>query len=678
MKKFSICFFCCIVTYYLLCLSACSVSDIRSPSFLILVVDSLGFNSVSCYEDDSKLVQKSGFAQFCQSSIRFHHAYTPSVLAQPALASLLTGLYPYEHGVWSNGSHFLSSRFKTVPEEAIAKGYRSSFFSGGGAIWRKSGLAQGFEVFDDNIHLSWKSVYRPAQKNIQLFLKWLDRLNRQQPFFSVLYFPDLQFPFLPVEKEVGNLQSLQTRSQWNVLDRSFYYLIKELKRRKKWHSTYVVLVGTKAHEKHQSFRQGEIPAWSLFSDNTQLSLFIKAPSKFRKKARYGNVNTPVTLVDLGWTLLDLLGSTVLQQKTALPHEKLFPVISLKKYLIKKNIIQKTDQPFGFQSGWNFLNLDKTMKLSSIIKGEIDQVISERPLLMESGWPLWRKSGQSRFAIRKGPYLFIYDEKPKLYNSLSDRQELSVLSISGSHPNLLKFKNSFLFYFNRIGIKPWKAPNLLFTEKLHVGKKVFSLSPFQPSGEAQNLLRILIKKNPDDKELINWRAQLALRNKQWKVLNVLGKKRKNFYWQYVANQNLEAKENGTVQTDCERLFKKKIGGANSSDVVFTVFQNSLLKKGDRQPPDFSSQNRINCQDKSLVSLYQWIQNSDKNGDRKMQSRFFYYYLKEKGDQKISHLNQRTYLMWDTHFSKFQEPLLSDLFLHLPENKRYLKIVQDVLY
>ena len=674
MGKFNIFIFCCTVSYFLLFLSACSVSPVSSSSFLILVVDSLGFSSVSCYGNDSERVQKSGFNLFCQSSIRFHHAYTPSVLAQPALASLLTGLYPYEHGVWSNGSHFLSSRFKTLPEEAIAKGYRSSFFSGGGAIWRKSGLAQGFEVFDDNIQLSWKYIYRSAKKNIKLFLNWLDGLDHHQPFFSILYFPDLQFPFLPVKKEVGNLQSLQDRSQWNVLDRSFYYLIKQLKKRKRWHSTYVILVGTKAQEKYQLFRPGEPPTWSLFSDNTKISLFVKGPSKFRKKANYGNVNTPVTLVDLGWTLFDLLGSAVVQQKTALSHKKLFPVISLKKYLMKGNMVQKVDESFGFQSGWRGLNWGKTSKLSPDLKHKMDKIIFERPLLMESGWPLWRRAGQSRFAIRKGPYLFIYDEKPKLYNSLSDRRELNALSVSGSHPNLLEFKNSFLFYFDRMGVKPWKAPDIFFTEKLHVGKKLFSLSPFQSSGEAQNLLRVLMKKNPSDKELVSWRAQLALRNKKWRVLKTLGKKRKNFYWQYVASRNLKEKENRIAQTDCEKIFKKK-GKKSNLHKTFPNLQPFLFNNGSIKSAD---QKINNCKDKSLISLYQWIYNNDKNKDRKMQSRFFYFYLRQKGDQKISYLNQRTYLMWDTHFSKFQKPLLSDLFLHLPEHKKYLKIVQNVLY
>ena len=641
-KHFSIFFFCCVIKATVLLLSSCTFQEFRSPSFLILVVDSLGVDSVSCNQDN-RPVQRSGFNLLCQSSIRFHHAYTPSVLAQPALASLLTGLYPYEHGVWSNGSHFLSSQFKILPEEAIKKGYRSSFFSGGGAIWRKSGLSQGFEVFDDNVHLSWKRIYRPARANIQLFLNWLDQSGKKMPFFSILYFPDLQFSLPALEKKVGDLQSIQLGSRQDALDQSLYYLIQELKKRKKWHFTYVVLVGTKGQEKYQSFRPNEIPSWSLFSDNTQLSLFIKGPSKFRQKARYGNVNTPVSLVDVGWTLFDLLGSTVLQKnKTTFFQQKLFPVLSLKNYLTQDSLNQQTTRGTKLQQGLDFLPLQK----ESLSLAKQENVFSARALLMESGWPLWRKKSLSRFAIRKGHYLFIYDEKSQMYNSLTDRQELHSLSSGGSHPNLLTLRENFLSYFKQLGIKPWKHPDLFFTEKLRMGKKLFSLSPFQSSMAVQDQLRVLMKKDPSDLDLIAWRAELALRNGQWQVLKSLGKKTKNFYWQYVAARQLGKKTRKQKATaGCEKLFEK----GQSMD----------------------------CEDKSLVSLYEWIQNRDKSKDKKIQARFFYFYLKEKRDQKISRLNQRVYLVWDTHFLQLQEPLLSDLFLHLPEHKKYLKMVKNII-
>ena len=377
------------------------------------MVHSLGFDSVPCHQYRKQTEKNSGFEVFCNSSIRFHRAYTPSVLAQPALASLLTGLYPYEHGLWSNGSQFLSSQFKTLPELALKKGYRSSFFSGGGAIWRKSGLSQGFQVFDDHIAIQFNQVYRPAHQNVQLFLNWLNKSAKNKPFFSVIYFPDMQIP-PSLEGSVGQFHNLEQNQGKKQVDQSIYKLIQELKKRKRWHSTYVVLMGTSGEEKYQAVREQEIPVWSLYSDNTQLSLFIKGLSRFRKKARYGNVTQAVSLVDVGATFFDLLGF----QRMKDFQNKIFPALSLKEYLAGH-----------FSQAAHSSN-----------------VKFNRPLLLESGWPLWRKSGTSRFAIRQDPYLFIYDKTPRIYNSLTDRQELHPLSSIGSHPSLQSLKKNFSVLF----------------------------------------------------------------------------------------------------------------------------------------------------------------------------------------------------------------------------------------
>ena len=618
----------------LLFFSSCVARKNSPPSFLILAVDSLGFDSVSCNYEGAPVL-KSGFDFFCESGIRFHHAYTPSVMAQPVMASLLTGLYPYEHGVWSNGSHFLSSQFKTLSELAVQKGYRSSFFSGGGAVWRKSGLSQGFEVFDDNIQLTWKRVYRPAEENIQLFLNWLDRSAKKQSFFSVLYFPDIHFPNVSKKPRPGLL--LPPVSQKEMLDQALYKLIRQLKKRKRWHSTYVILLGTKGRADSSIFRPGEIPPWSLFSDNTRVSLFIKGLSRFGKKAPYGNVNFPVTLVDVGWTLFDLMKSEMLNQKK--PEEKLFPVLSLVPFL---------------KQGGSKLNPLST-KEDFLLKED------ERPLLLESGWPLWRKAGLSRFAVRKGFYLFLYDETPTLYHSLTDRRELSPLSVSGSHPQLAVLQKNFLSYFQKMRVTPWKPPDRFFTEKLIQGKKVFQPKPFPTSTEAQDELRMLIKKNPLDKELIAWRAELALRNKEWEALKNIGKKWKNFYWHSTAIANLEKKQNkvdrGDLQanTPCEKLF----------------ILSNIKNKTDEETSEEV------CDNQSLLSLYEWIYNKGKGSVKKNRTRFFYFYLKEKRDQKIYRLNRVNYLMWDTRFLKFKGPILSDLFLHFPPHKKYLKDVKDTL-
>ena len=323
-------------------------------------------------------------------------------------------------------------------------------------------------------------------------------------------------------------------------------------------------------------------------------------------------------MDVGATFFDLLDF----QRMKDFEQKTFPVLSLKKYLTS-DLTQEM----------NLLNTK-----------------FNRPILLESGWPLWKKSGTSRFAIRQDPYLFIYDKIPKIYNSLTDRQELHPLPSIGSHPNLQILKKNFLFYFKELGIKPWKEPSDFYREKRRVASKLFALNRFQSFEDVQNQIAFLMKKHPADRDLISWQAETALKTRNWKVLKNLGRKTKNFYWEYVSVKNLDRSSANIInkaERECSKLFLNK----NISSTL--------------------------CENKSLSSLYNWIFNKDSEKNEILKKRFFYFYLREKMDQKISHINQANYLVWDTHYIKFQEPLLTDLFLALPEHKKVSKLVQDAL-
>jgi Sulfatase len=155
------------------CLISCTPwKAAPQPSTLVIMIESLGFNSFSCGETTGTS-EEVLFEGFCRESVRFTHAYAPSPMSQPTIASIMTGLYPIEHGVRHNGALSLSTQYQTVGEAAKAKGFRTSFFSGGPPIFRRSGFNQGFDLFDDNVPVNMKQIYRPASQVSQLFLNWL-------------------------------------------------------------------------------------------------------------------------------------------------------------------------------------------------------------------------------------------------------------------------------------------------------------------------------------------------------------------------------------------------------------------------------------------------------------------------------------------------------------------------
>ena len=204
-----------IVWLVFLIMTGCEWKKSPKPSVLVIAVESLGFEQVTCSSSTNPADKGSGFDLLCEEAVRFTHAYTPTVMSQSALASILTGLHPYESGVWNNGSKFLSAKIRTAAETALERGYRTAFFTGGPPIWSFSGLDQGFERFVDHFVIKQHSLFRPARENFALFLNWVRNLSANQPFFSVIYLPDLQFDCIDTMTDLGaNLR--RSTSRWCI------------------------------------------------------------------------------------------------------------------------------------------------------------------------------------------------------------------------------------------------------------------------------------------------------------------------------------------------------------------------------------------------------------------------------------------------------------------------------
>ena len=167
-----------------------SCQNKSQTSIVIVAVDSLSVGDISCAQ---KLAARSGLSVLCEESVRFTHAYTPSTLSVPAMASLVTGTYPFHHGLHNNGSPGLPSSFQTIAEVAVEKKYRTGFFSGGAPLFRKTGLNQGFEFFEDGFVPNLDQIFKPFNKNIDIFENWLNQEVKGDSFLAYFYVPDLLF-----------------------------------------------------------------------------------------------------------------------------------------------------------------------------------------------------------------------------------------------------------------------------------------------------------------------------------------------------------------------------------------------------------------------------------------------------------------------------------------------------
>ena len=401
-------------------------SSSKGPSVLILAVDSLPVDQINCEMGTEQKLK--GFSVLCEQSVRFTHAYTTSTLQQPALASLFTARYPFELGLWHNGDQFLSAQYRTLAEELVGTGVRTSFFSGGAPIWSKSGLNQGFETFDDQVSISWKKYYRRVEENLNLFVSWLEGVGPKR-FFSTIYIPDLQFPSQVTVSHSGRLREKTYRGQLEEVSESLEFLWKSLKKMNRWEETIVVLVGLNGLS--EGGRWNEVKGSNLFSENSQVALLIKPASKKRDKGLNWKVDDNVSLVDLGAYLFDVMGAPRPRRQSSS-----FEVSSLRKYMENKSSSKK-----------------------------------DRVILTESAWGQWRQLGESRFSLRQGPFLYLHEEPPRLYNSFVDYFEISPLS-SGDrvYKGFLKKVSSLL---QSQSFPAWDLKDKNVLQKYYIASQIFA-------------------------------------------------------------------------------------------------------------------------------------------------------------------------------------------------------------
>lgn len=471
---------------------SCKKND--RASVLVIAVDELTMTDVTCNQEDKS---GSGFQMLCNESVRFTHAFTPSTLTVPTLASLLTGLYPYQHKARHNGGPGLAAEMELASEIAIKQDYRTSFFSGGAPVFRRSGLNQGFELFEDNLLPSFSSLFRPFNKNAEAFLNWLSQEVDSDPFFTVIYAPDLLFTTTETTTILGETRNLSFESQIDELDESLFNLFQHLKDRQRWDSTTVFLVGLNGHTTND--RPVEVSRNNLHGENTQVALLIK-PSQKRKRdeAIHWKIDQNISLVDVGRTLFELLGESVVDNNSAS-----FPAYSLIDLLKNPN------------SSWS----------------------EDRPLLMESSWAQWRKAGPLRTGVIAGHVLYINDESPRLYNTLLDRFESNPLPLLQESILPTTQKIQSLMLKNQF-------PSFIPLNKEWTSKLSIPYSRWMRNDQEPSLLKDLKKltfANPQSIDLPNWTAQIALNLKEWDTLKQLGTKYNVPLWQFVAEKNLNIKD-----------------------------------------------------------------------------------------------------------------------------------------
>lgn len=184
-----------------------------------------------------------------RTGLVFENCYTPVPLTLPAHCSLFTGRYPVAHRVRNNGTYVLPATEQTMARVFKDRGYDTAAFVASFTVASKFGLAQGFDVYDEDLETG-RSVLNytaeiPADRVAAKFLRWLGARTGGK-FFSWVHFYDAHAPYVPH----GGAAPSGDASAWTLYEGEVRYvdgyigqIVQALKEKGLYETTVLVIVG---------------------------------------------------------------------------------------------------------------------------------------------------------------------------------------------------------------------------------------------------------------------------------------------------------------------------------------------------------------------------------------------------------------------------------------------------
>ena len=307
----------------------------QSPPIVLLTVDTLRADHLATY--GYRRTTDPNLQRLARDAVVFDRAFTPRGKTTPAYASMMTGLYPYRHGVRRLGVE-LAPENRTLAETLQAHGYTTAgFVSSTVMIARLSSMDQGFRTWDDRMprrERNRDNYERPAEATSDAVLAWLSSAPRRSLLFVHLIDPHGPYLAPPsasarfsssgpshrlMSREVPGHQRIEGREtladyvdayDTEVLyaDQQLGRIVAALRERGLYDRALVIFTadhGEALGDHDVYFRHG----YALYDDCLRVPLLIKPPYG-RGPAVAPRWSGAVSLVDIFPTVLDYSGAEV--------------------------------------------------------------------------------------------------------------------------------------------------------------------------------------------------------------------------------------------------------------------------------------------------------------------------------------------------------------------------------
>ena len=303
--------------------TACRASPVRREpglNVLLITIDTLRADAVGAY--GNRAVSTPWLDRLSAGGVRFSDARAQSVVTLPSHANILSGRYPFRHGVRENSGFRFPADLDTLATLLKARGYRTGAFVSAFPLDVRFGLGRGFDVYDDRYgkgaeRRAFREPERAGPATVAAAVAWINQQStinnpqsnpqshpqsaiRNPQWFAWVHLYEPHFPYAPPEPFATRYRQSPYLGEVSAADAALEPLVSPILDQGAAGRTLVIVTGDHGESLGE---HGELTHGLFAYDSTLRVPFIAyAPRLLAPRV----VEDPVRHVDILPTVLDAL------------------------------------------------------------------------------------------------------------------------------------------------------------------------------------------------------------------------------------------------------------------------------------------------------------------------------------------------------------------------------------
>jgi len=333
------------------------------PPIVLISIDTIRSDRLPAYGYEG--VETPAIDRLAGDGVLFERAYSHVNVTLPSHASIFTGLLPSVHGVRDNAGYRLDGAIPTLAAELHRYGYATGGFVSSYVLRSGTGIARGFEVYDDGVGFETGrqlgQIQRAGTDTLAAASEWLAGVA-EEPFFLFLHLYEPHAPYeppAPFAGRYGNPYDGEVAAADSVVGE----LIQRLQELGVYEDALVVLLSDHGEG---LMDHGEMDHLILiYREVLQVPLIVKLPGGERAGER---VAANAQLADVAPAVYSLLG---LEPPPGLAGDDLLALGAGPSTGTPRRIVSESVYP-RIHFGWS--------DLASIVEGDLHFIESPDPEL----------------------------------------------------------------------------------------------------------------------------------------------------------------------------------------------------------------------------------------------------------------------------------------------------------